>query len=169
MSSCEDSGRILIVGYGNALRGDDGLGPLAAERLLSLVAHPCVRVQECHQLLPELAEDLSRAELAVFIDICCDRPPGQIVCQAISPTDLPPQSVTHSFGPATLLAYSQKLFGHCPAAYIVSVGGESFGLEEKLSPRVSAAFETMIQRVCELAQKWAPSGVRLWRTADSPL
>ena len=35
-------GKVVIVGVGNVLRGDDGLGPLFVEGLKSKVAAPCI-------------------------------------------------------------------------------------------------------------------------------
>ena len=35
-------GKVVIVGVGNVLRGDDGLGPVFVERLKSKVGVPCI-------------------------------------------------------------------------------------------------------------------------------
>ena len=58
---------ILVIGYGNELRGDDGIGPRVAEAIAA-AHHPGVRVVSCFQLVPELAADLAKARLAVFVD-----------------------------------------------------------------------------------------------------
>ncbi len=47
---------ILVLGYGNELRGDDGLGPLVA-RTVADANIPGVRVLTARQLLPEFAAD----------------------------------------------------------------------------------------------------------------
>ena len=60
--------RALVIGYGNTLRADDGLGPAVAERLGSEWADEDVGVLSCQLLTPELAEPVSRAEIVVFID-----------------------------------------------------------------------------------------------------
>jgi len=59
---------VLVVGYGNPLRGDDGAGFNAAW-LLSLdprLQGADVLIRQ--QLTPELAEDVARADLVVLID-----------------------------------------------------------------------------------------------------
>jgi Ni,Fe-hydrogenase maturation factor len=47
---------ILVIGYGNELRGDDAIGQWVA------------RAVAAHQLTPELAEDLAHTDYAVFVD-----------------------------------------------------------------------------------------------------
>ena len=58
---------VLVIGYGNTLRGDDGIGPAVAGEIDRL-AVPGVRVIVVHQLTPELAADLAACRRAVFID-----------------------------------------------------------------------------------------------------
>src|ERR1035438_8523471 len=60
--------RVLILAYGNPLRGDDAFGWRVAERLLELPPDPSVEILRLHQLTPELMDPLSRADLALFID-----------------------------------------------------------------------------------------------------
>jgi hydrogenase maturation protease len=73
--------RVLIVGYGNPLRGDDGLGWHAAEALRA--ALPEAEILAVHQLTPELAEDASRAELVIFLDAAETGAPGEWRCREI--------------------------------------------------------------------------------------
>jgi len=50
-----DAARVLVIGYGNTLRGDDGLGQRAAEALAQRALPDGVEVLSCHQLTIELA------------------------------------------------------------------------------------------------------------------
>ena len=59
--------RLLVIGYGNELRGDDGVGPRVA-RAVSDWRLPGVTALAVHQLAPELAEPLSLSDAAVFVD-----------------------------------------------------------------------------------------------------
>ena len=47
--------RVLIIGYGNPLRADDGVGWQAARRLAELRQDEFVETLALHQLTPELA------------------------------------------------------------------------------------------------------------------
>ena len=58
---------IVVIGYGNELRGDDAIGPAVAEQVAAW-GRPDIRAIATRQLLPELAEDLARASLAIFVD-----------------------------------------------------------------------------------------------------
>jgi hydrogenase maturation protease len=78
--------RVLIIGFGNPLRGDDGFGWHAAQRLCERLGSPDVQVIACHQLTPELAEDIGAAERVLFIDAARDLPSGEIRCAPVLPT-----------------------------------------------------------------------------------
>src|SRR5947208_15429626 len=58
---------ILVVGYGNELRGDDAAGPRIA-REVAAWGLPQVRTLAAHQLTPELAAELAHADAAIFVD-----------------------------------------------------------------------------------------------------
>jgi hydrogenase maturation protease len=147
--------RILVLGYGNPVRGDDGLGWHAA-RLLE--AHPweasiTMQVHACHQLTPELAALLPAFDLAIFIDA---RQPA--VPPALAPNPAPVRCVrlaaapaawrmTHHLTPAALLACARELYGACPAAVVLSVEGTDFGYRDTLSPGVEAALPALLAEV----------------------
>ena len=50
---------LLVIGWGNPLRGDDAFGFLAAERLIPLL--PEAEVLAVHQLTPELMDSVRQA------------------------------------------------------------------------------------------------------------
>src|ERR1017187_7308080 len=56
----------LILAYGNPLRGDDGIGPEAGERLRSIIQDSDVEIRTMHQLTPELMEPISRAARVLY-------------------------------------------------------------------------------------------------------
>src|SRR5947207_2352820 len=76
---------VLIIGYGSSLRGDDGAGSIAAELLAERFKENDVQVRRCHQLVPELAEPISCAEVVIFVDACRENQPGEITCRPIAP------------------------------------------------------------------------------------
>jgi Ni,Fe-hydrogenase maturation factor len=63
----QNSHLTVVIGYGNDLRGDDALGPLAATAVAEWDM-PGVQAIAAHQLMPELAEPLAQADLAIFVD-----------------------------------------------------------------------------------------------------
>jgi hydrogenase maturation protease len=132
--------RVLIIGYGNTLRGDDGFGYRAAERLRSLIDRPGVEVIAAHQLTPELVEPLSRADSVIFIDAASHGAVGELKREAVFPS-AEPAAFSHSVTPAGLLTAALCLYGRAPEAMLYSVAGEQFGYGEALSPLIEAALD----------------------------
>lgn len=140
--------RILIIGIGSLIRGDDGVGRLAAERLADLLRFSEVTVLSVHQILPEHSEMLSQCEVAFFIDAGVHVPPGEMVVEEIAPspeTDAGP----HDLDPAGALGWSLRLFGRAPKAFLYAIGPEKMEISEKLTETVEKAMEKLILRVVE--------------------
>lgn len=142
--------RILILGYGNPLRGDDGLGWRAAQDLLENSSGE-VEVHTCHQLLPEAVELTSRADTVFFIDASRDGEPGEVQCTPIKP-DISTPRFSHQLSPGAVLGLSRELYGRAPTAFLLSICGSSFDFEEKLSPVVAASLPRLTGLVRELSR-----------------
>ena len=142
--------RVLIVGYGNPLRGDDGVGPRAAEALAARWPESLVRVETSHQLLVEMAEAAAESDFAVFIDAGRDGEAGEVRAVPVGIVELGRSSLTHHVTPETLLAVSQSLYGRRPGAILATVGGADFGHGEKFSPKVEGALPELLERVAAL-------------------
>ena len=144
--------RVLILGYGNPLRSDDGLGWRAAEELSRNVSSPDVEVLIRYQLTPELADTVSQAEAVFFLDARHDGEPGELTFQPVTP-EASPASFFHQLSPATVLALCRELYGRCPPAFLVSLCGECFDHGERLSPRVAASLPHLTTLVGQLAHQ----------------
>jgi hydrogenase maturation protease len=148
---------ILVIGYGNPLRGDDGV----AWRIVAALADalPQVSAHALHQLTPEWAEPISRAEAVVFVDAVAGGQPGQVECFGLNEEagNLPaPQPIgSHLTTPEGLLAMAAELFGRRPAACMVTIVGESFEVSESLSPTVEAAVPVAVSRIVALAGQFS--------------
>jgi hydrogenase maturation protease len=142
--------KTLIIGYGNPLRGDDGLGWYAAQRLAAVLQEQEAQIMACHQLTPELAEPISQADRVVFIDAAQQEPAGKLFCQRLTPEASLPCILSHHLTPLMLLVWTQGLYGTCPEAMVLSVSSQSFGYGAELSPAVAAALPELIERCCTL-------------------
>jgi hydrogenase maturation protease len=141
---------ILIIGYGSALRGDDAIGLHAAHELESLfLGDPEVGVVACHQLMPELAEDISGCELVIFLDASCEGKPGTLRCRPLS-LETAPGSFTHHLDPASLLAAAEQLYGEVPPAFGITLTGWSFAVGSKLSAGAQQKLPDLVRRTREL-------------------
>jgi Ni,Fe-hydrogenase maturation factor len=66
----------------------------------------------------------------------------------VSPAESLPRILTHHLDPSSLLKLTQDLFGRSPSrAVSITVGGESFELNEELSESVTAAIPIAIEAV----------------------
>jgi hydrogenase maturation protease len=142
--------KTLILGYGNTLRKDDGLGVYAALALASLSLPGDVEICTYHQLSPELSPILAQADHAIFIDAALassGEEPGAIKTRTLQPRTRQPGSITHHFDPQTLLAMAETLYGHAPEATLFSVAAASFDLEEGLSPEVNAVLPILVESI----------------------
>ncbi len=143
--------RVLVIGYGNTLRGDDAVGPLLSARLRQTIDSNRVLVMACHQLTPELASDLAACDRVIFIDASVDVPAGRIQCRPLAASAADATPLVHSLGPESLLALTRLVYGRQPQAFLVSVGGLRFDFgDARLSPPVAAAIEPALQQIREL-------------------
>ncbi|PPT05411.1 NADH-reducing hydrogenase maturation factor [Geitlerinema sp. FC II] len=140
---------MLVIGYGNSLRGDDGIGRAIAEQVASWNL-PHVRSLSLHQLTPELAEELSRVDRAVFIDACIDGDSVRI--EPIS-ADKNSQVLGHSLTPRSLLGMAQWLYDRAPEAWLISVPGETFEFSDRLSPTAEGYVTEVLALVRDLFTK----------------
>jgi hydrogenase maturation protease len=138
--------RVLIVAYGNTLRGDDGVGWIVADDLRRRLASPEVEVLQLLQLLPELAESVSHVDTVIFVDASCEGEPGELRCRPVTP---PPVKVqfTHQLSPAELLGLAGQLYGATPQAFCVSLTGQCFEHGEELSESVAARLPQLACKV----------------------
>lgn len=145
--------RILILGYGNPLRSDDGLGWQIAVELFRANRSPDIEVLPCHQLTPELADPVSRAELVLFIDCARDGQPGELRCDEVQVRSVS-ESFTHNLAPAALLGLSSELYGSCPRAYLLTICGQNFEPGESLSSAVIEKIADLKSTVRRLIQEY---------------
>ncbi len=128
---------IFVLALGNPLRGDDGVGPVIARELVEALGDEA-EVVESHEVLPEHAELLARAEAAVFLDASVAGQPGEVRAGVLV-ARAPRPAVLHALTPEELVGMARAAFGAAPPAILVTVAGKEFGFVEQLSPEVEAA------------------------------
>ena len=158
------SRHVLIIGFGNTLRRDDGAGAVAA-RLLGedpRLERTEVEVREAYQLLPEMSLDLAEASLVIFVDADARGLPGSIEIHQIDPqtaalTDADargePGASSHHVGGGELVALAAVLTGARPQAVAIGVGVADLGMGEGLSPAVEAALPKIVDIVADLVEE----------------
>jgi hydrogenase maturation protease len=146
---------VLIVGYGNPLRSDDGVGWHAARRLVGDPRLDGAEVITCQQLTPELAADVSGASLVVLVDASVNGgAPGSVAVRCIQPWgDPPPLAWSHHLDPAALAALADALYGTVPPIVLVSVAAESFAEGDSLSGPLQQALPEVVEVVAEVLKE----------------
>lgn len=145
----------LIIGYGNPLRRDDGIGLAAAQQLTNDLDIPDVQVVACHQLTPELAEPISRTTRVIFIDARDDDPAGQVICQPLLRAPESAPAFAHHLTPAALLACAYALYHANPSeALVMTVNGACFEYGEGLTPQVAAALPVVTTMLSVILNTW---------------
>ena len=131
--------RLVVFGWGNDARGDDGLGPLMLARV-ARAAWPDVTAIEDFQLQIEHALDLDGAEAALFVDAGKDTP------APFSFIEIGPKRgdshTTHALAPEAVLdVYARSLRRPPPPAFTLCIRGERFELGDGLSAEASERLE----------------------------
>jgi hydrogenase maturation protease len=145
--------KALIVGYGNALRGDDAIGEVVAKAFTNEAAIDGADVAICLQLTPEFAERLAVVDMVIFIDAAVGTQPGSIAITHVQRAPALTMGLVHHLNPEELLVLSSSLYGRSPDAFLVAVGAGSLELGEGLSAPVAAAVPAVIAAVRQLVLK----------------
>lgn len=144
--------RILAMALGTPLRGDDGAGLAAARGLDSLVSG--LEVIELQELLPEHAERVADADGVLFLDASVAGTPGEVRAAHLAPRAAR-AAVIHALMPEEVLGLARALYGRCPPAALVTIGGKEFAFGDALSPEVEAALPLAREKARELAAQFA--------------
>ncbi len=134
--------RILLIGYGNPGRLDDGLGPALAAAMEGCGAEG-LTVDADYQLTVEDADAVAKHDIVIFADAAVD---GQepFYVEEVQPKEALSFS-SHSVEPGVLLHMAQTLFRASTRAYILGIRGYEFNeFGEGLSPRATENLEKAI-------------------------
>lgn len=134
--------RILVIGYGNPARADDGLGPALAERLEAMDI-PGLTVECDYQLSIEHAAMAAEHDVVVFADADgSGREPF-----SLNPVEEEPPGgfTSHGVAPGAILHIARSCFDASPAGYLLGIRGEVFEpFTEGLSPGAREGLEAAL-------------------------
>jgi hydrogenase maturation protease len=143
----------LIIGYGNTLRGDDGVGRYLAEEI-ARQNWPHCRVISTHQLTPELAEAIATVDQVIFIDAQWhqDQSSPSVQCRSLylpSPEELS-EELGHRGSPLALISLAKILYGVEVQAWWILIPAFTFDYGEKLSPLTARAQAEALTKIRSL-------------------
>ena len=128
------SPRILVIGYGNPGRQDDGLGPAAAAEIERL-GWPHVTTLDNYQLVIEDAISIAAHDVVWFVDATREGDAPCAIHRLSSAFDI--TFTSHLLKPEALLAIVGQQFGKFPEAHLLGIRGYEFEFLEGLSDRAS--------------------------------
>ncbi len=151
---------MLIVGYGNPDREDDGVAWHILERLAKRLGRPgpaqaaeslegadgvpdllCLL-----QLGPDLAETVVDYDRVCFVDAHTGAYAEDVRFEEIV-AQFQTSPFTHHMTPATVLALTAMLHMRAPQGAVVSVRGYQFGFAHALSPATAQLAEAAVERI----------------------
>lgn len=140
--------KILLVGYGNPLKADDGLGCHVARQIgHHLRGDERLEIVPCHQLEPEVAQKIAESEFVIFVDATTEGEPGTISETTVTPDPAFNGKFGTSMTPATLLAAAQALHQNCPPAVLFNMTGWCFDFGEQMSTVVGERLQGLIRMI----------------------
>ncbi len=128
--------QILIYGYGNPGRQDDGLGSLLIEKAEKWVDKSNlsnITLDVNFQLQVEDVTIMQDKDLILFVDASMDETVSEF---KMVPVQADPRATftMHAVSPEYLLALCRKVYGKNPPAYLLHIRGYEWNLDESLTP-----------------------------------
>jgi hydrogenase maturation protease len=142
----------LIIGYGNPLRSDDGVGWRVADELQIRLHDSRIEVIECCELAPEMAEKLRGTTLVIFVDAEIGGIPGEVHHHRVDglTANEPITLFSHGRTPGAVLALAAELYAASPECHLFTVSGTSFCLGQSLSPEVAGVVPLVVTEIEKL-------------------
>jgi hydrogenase maturation protease len=100
-----------------------------------------------HDVVPELAADVSRASLVVLVDASAEGDPGSVRVRKVEPRLAAPATWSHHLDPQTLAGLAEALYGVTPPMVLVSVTAGSFAEGDGLSSILERALPKAVEVV----------------------
>ena len=154
------TGRILVAGVGNVLRGDDGFGPAVVERLTSLPDGVDV-VETGIGGVALLQELMAGCDGLILVDaVDQGAPPGTVFALEPDVGDAAHVADVHLANPERVLGMA-KTMGCLPDRVLI-VGCQPAGMDDLgagLSRPVARALPAAVKRVEQAVREWAGARV----------
>lgn len=154
--------KLLILGYGNPDREDDGVAWHILHALTTKLGLPAPDSYEdefpesAHidfefqlQLTPEMAEDIASYPYVCFIDAHTGSIPEPIRLIAVE-SEFQNSPFTHHLTPQSLMSMCENIYGKRPDAALLSVLGHRFLFTRELSPETAR----LVPEAVELIWDW---------------
>ena len=151
---------LCILGIGNTLRSDDGIGAWVCRRLAHLPLKNTV-IEYAHQLQTEWLATLSSYDTVILVDARADDG-EEVLFQTLGVDTGPFTTSSHYLDAGILATLAGGLYTLSPAFRVCSIPGYDFSLGEGLSPggmqKAEEAFGILHQWLTENGYLSEPGG-----------
>ena len=148
-----DKNRIIIYGFGNPGRQDDGLGPAIISKLESEQVSG-INTDSNYQLNVEDALEISGFKIAIFVDASVSVEEPFAFYEIVPSSEI--TFTTHSMSPQSVLALCNDLYHTKVKAFILEVRGYGWefedGLTQEAEKNCEEAFSFLKNKIGELLQ-----------------
>lgn len=147
--------KILVFGYGNPGRNDDGLGPALIDRLEER-AVPGVAVDCAYQLSIEDAANIAEYDAVIFVDAEREGAEPYSVGAVQPAVDI--TFTSHLISPESVVALCEQMYGKTPDCWLMGVRGYDFDFGETLTERAEENLEKALSFVIDFVEKKIQEG-----------
>jgi hydrogenase maturation protease len=140
--------QILVYGYGNPGREDDGLGIELVKRLEDWAIQsglPGLAFDSNYQLNIEDAAAISEKDIVIFADASTEDINDFVLTPVTGESDV--SFTTHSASPGYIVNLCSDLFGKCPRVFLLHIKGYQWefreGISDKAEHNLISAYEFM--------------------------
>lgn len=143
---------LLVIGYGNALRGDDAVGCEVAIAVADWHLLP-IKSVAVQQLMPELAAEIAKADYVIFVDACSKSyaPTIQLDPIVVDKNALAycaaPILMNHACNPSALVALTHVLYGRHPQTWLLQIPTEHCDLGRPLSKTAQRGMDLALRTI----------------------
>jgi hydrogenase maturation protease len=126
--------RVLVLGYGNPGRQDDGLGPAACAGIDDL-GWPNLSAFDNYQLNIEDALEVAAHDVVWFVDASKTAPSPYEVHEVVPALTI--DFTSHLVRPETVLAIARRCYGRAARAHLLAIRGYEFAFAEELTSKAT--------------------------------
>ena len=154
--------KLLLIGYGNPDREDDGVAWHILRAITEKIGLPSPESYEDEfpddnrldlvfhlQLTPEMAEDINQYAFVCFIDAHTGNIPEPVRLINVE-SEFQHSPFTHHLTPQSLMSMCETIYGKKPDAVLLSVLGHRFLFTRQLSEETAA----LVPQAVEMIWQW---------------
>ena len=148
--------KILVYGYGNPGRQDDGLGAALIQKVDEwLTSFPSQKIitDTNYQLNIEDAASVAEASKVIFIDASIEEIENFSFTE-VKASDARVEFSMHAVSPAFVIDLCTKMYGHAPEAYLLHIKGYEWDFKEELTPAAQTNLSMAFDFLCDFLKPY---------------